>query len=43
MKIIVKGKKSRLTKEVFMFKVYKENWKVLYDQISTIEIVPSIF
>jgi hypothetical protein len=43
MKIIVKGKKSRLTKEVFMFKVYKGNWKVLYDQINTIEIVPSIF
>ncbi len=26
-----------------MFKFYKGNWKALYDQISTIEIVPSKF
>jgi hypothetical protein len=28
---------------MFLFKFYKGNWKALYDQISTIEIVPSNF
>jgi hypothetical protein len=39
----LKKKMSWLTKEKFMFKFYKGNWKALYDQISTIETMPSNF
>jgi hypothetical protein len=38
-----KKKMSWLTKEEFMFKFYKGNWKALYDQISTTETMHSNF
>jgi len=39
--IIIFFKMSWLTKEKFVFKFNKGNWKALYDQISTTETMPS--